>query len=936
MISLRFTIRVALCSLAVLAASCDVDPYCLTCGEDDASVPSDTDPNGTRDAPVFDATFLDVIDVGPRDDAGCLAAELCNNEDDDCDDVVDEGIDLERDPAHCGGCNQTCSPPHAFPVCNEGECSFSECDVGWLDINNDPSDGCEYRCLQTAEDDVLCDLRDNDCDGNVDEDVDLPNDPANCGSCGRVCRFPHSTASCMDSMCRVESCEPGFIDNDGRPDNGCEYACTPADMSVEVCNVRDDDCDGMIDEGDPGGGEECGINIGVGICTAGTTQCIGGSVECVGGLIPTTELCNGMDDDCDGNVDENNPEGGRLCGTRTGECVQGREECVDGGLICVGAVDPVPEICDGRDQDCNGLIDDGNPGGGAICGSEVGFCGMQRGTEVCMNGGFVCMGANEPRAELCNGIDDNCDGVVDENNPEGGSLCGSDLGQCRPGIQECISGMLECTGQTLGNDETCNGLDDDCDGNTDENNPGGGAACGETEGECAAGSVVCRSGTLTCEGFTGPTAEICDGEDDDCDGNVDEAFDFVNDPNNCGGCGVSCARPNALGICQTSACTIVACDDGWFDVDGDPMNGCEYNCDFAGAEGCNNEDDDCDGAVDEMLTPPANFCLQAGVCSGTEATCGGASGWQCNYPSAYEDTETLCDTIDNDCDNSVDEAFPLVGTSCSTGTGSCEGFGSYVCNGTSDFECNATPADTPDDEECNARDDDCDGLVDEVGADDPGTSWRDALDLSAFDTVTVDRFGGGTMEIMQFEASRPDATSIDGGTNEVLACSRGGVLPWTDVTWTEARDACCAMNPGGTCPGAMDVGWRLCDGADWGRACQGEAGTCDWAYTNTCSTSQPMTCNGKERDSSGLPGDQDAIEPTENSAMCGASWTAGVVYDLSGNVKEWTATEVLPGIYQQRGGAYTTIEVGRQCDFEFTVASAGFAFPNTGFRCCYY
>ena len=50
----------------------------------------------------------------------------------------------------------------------------------------------------------------------------------------------------------------------------------------------------------------------------------------------------------------------------------------------------------------------------------------------------------------------------------------------------------------------------------------------------------------------------------------------------------------------------------------------------------------------------------------------------------------------------------------------------------------------------------------------------------------------------------------------------------------------------------------------------------------------------------------------------------------------WTSTAVSAGVYQQRGGAYTTLEEGRACDFDFTVASGDFAHPNTGFRCCFY
>jgi len=62
----------------------------------------------------------------------------------------------------------------------------------------------------------------------------------------------------------------------------------------------------------------------------------------------------------------------------------------------------------------------------------------------------------------------------------------------------------------------------------------------------------------------------------------------------------------------------------------------------------------------------------------------------------------------------------------------------------------------------------------------------------------------------------------------------------------------------------------------------------------------------------------------------------GSIYDITGNVKEWTATARGSGIYEIRGGAYTNIEAGRRCDFDFTVGASTFSFGDTGFRCCHY
>ena len=916
-------------ALALIVAGCDVDPYCVTCGEEDASFDAGPEDSGIRrDAQPRDA--MPDVELG---DGGCLSEELCNDLDDDCDGFVDEGIDTDVDPRNCGECGNECSPPHAFPICAEGECLLGDCDIGWIDLDDDPANGCEYRCLATAEDDAVCDLRDNDCDGRTDEDVELATDVRNCGSCGRVCRFPHSTAGCGAGACNVESCEDGWWNVDGRTDNGCEYACVRSETGEETCNLRDDDCDGTVDEGNPGGGVTCGMDVGA--CATGITACVAGRIACEGAVVESTELCNGIDDDCDGDTDEGNPEAGRLCGESRGTCEPGREQCMGGSLVCVGAIGATDEVCNGLDDDCDGTVDDGNPGGGGACGETEGAC--EAGTLTCTGGVLLCGGGVLPRGEICNGLDDDCDGMVDENNPGGGASCGSDVGRCRPGTQQCVMGALVCQGALEGTSESCNALDDDCDGSIDEGNPGGGAACGETTGECAAGALACRSGSLVCEGATLPAAETCNTRDDDCDTRVDEAFDLQRDPRNCGVCGRTCSAANATSTCTMGTCRVASCASGFVDLDGMPGNGCEYACSFRGAEGCNGVDDDCDGRTDEGLTVPTSFCESRGVCAGTTPTCGGAAGWTCTYPAGFQDAETRCDGLDNDCDGDVDESQPLVGTSCSAGIGACRGVGAYVCDAArTGVTCNAVPAASPASEACNAQDDDCDGRVDEVGADDPGTAWRDAITIDAFSTVQVNRAGGGTMRVMQYEASRPDATASSAGGVGTLACSRANVMPWTNVTWAEANAACCAMNAGGTCPGAGVVGWRLCGANDWESACEGPTGTCDWSYASNCTTSQPLVCNGKERDSSPAPGDQDAIAATGAFPMCGTQWAGGRIFDLSGNVKEWTSTAVSAGVYQQRGGAYTTLEEGRACDFDFTVASGDFAHPNTGFRCCFY
>ncbi len=917
---------------STVLSSCTVEPYCLVC-PDGGGEPVDAGDAGSFDGGDVDANVPDAnLDAEVLMD-GCASGESCNEADDDCDGLVDEGIDTQTSTEHCGGCGLLCAPIHAFGRCVAGVCEVDSCDVGFIDL--DPAEpGCEYRCIAVATDDVLCDFRDDDCDGSIDEDVDQQNDATNCGRCGRFCGSPHAMASCVAGECTLGTCDTGFYDLDGSEMNGCEYACTPADPAAEVCNSRDEDCDGLVDEGDPGVGASCGMDVGE--CAAGTTACTAGEIVCMGSVAQTTELCNGLDDDCDALVDEGNPQGGRVCGVSTGACEIGSEQCVAGALACVGDVGPAIETCNNLDDDCDGAVDELNPEGGAACGTTTGAC--EAGMVTCTRGALSCVGGVGPSPELCNASDDDCDGTVDEGDPEAGALCGTDEGRCAPGVQECRMGALACIGAIGPATETCDGTDQDCDAMVDEGNPGGGGACGTSTGACTSGSFVCRTGTLACEGGSGPTAELCNSTDDDCDGTSDEGFALMTDINNCGSCGSICAPANALPRCSGGACTISACRSGFVDLDGSLANGCEYSCSFSGAEGCNGRDDDCDGRTDEGLTAPTSFCNPNGVCAGTAATCGGLTGWTCAYPAAHETTESTCDSLDNDCDGRTDEAYALVGTSCSNGSGTCRTTGTYVCatSGTA-VTCNAAAAGTPGDESCNGLDDDCDGVADEAGPNDPLTPWRDAIDASAIPHVTYTS-AGRTVRVMQYEASRPDATATSAGSLGTLACSRANVMPWTSVTWAEAQAACCALNDGGTCAGSG--GWQLCDAEDWETACEGPAGTCTHSYATSCSSSQPVACNGMEHDSdAALAGDQDALYTTGSSsfAACYANWAAaGRVYDLSGNAKEWTATPVGTGIYQVRGGSYQSIEAGRACSFDFTVAQQTFRAPTTGFRCCMY
>ena len=127
-------------------------------------------------------------------------------------------------------------------------------------------------------------------------------------------------------------------------------------------------------------------------------------------------------------------------------------------------------------------------------------------------------------------------------------------------------------------------------------------------GICTAGTTQCVGSVLVCVPGVTPTLDICDGLDNNCDGQTDEDFDFDRDPQHCGACNTSCVGmfPHALAKCEGGQCKIDVCDTDYGDYDASSP-GCEL-CPVRPVrdESCNGKDDDCDGAVDDdVLGKPA-------------------------------------------------------------------------------------------------------------------------------------------------------------------------------------------------------------------------------------------------------------------------------------------------------------------------------------------
>jgi hypothetical protein len=586
--------------------------------------PADVDRDGHADAACVDARGMafgdDCDDMQAMVYPGAL--EVCDamGRDEDCDPMTFGGIDFDGDDFEDVRC------------CNGASCG-TDC--------NDAVAGANPTGTE------VCNGIDDNCDGMIDEGV-------------RSMGFVDLDGDGRGGTTPMMGCgnQTGFsLYGDDCNDNPEANGRLQSPLLAEICDLIDNDCDGVPDPADSAMAAVWYLDAdgdGFGDRTRTTLSCAVPSGSYV--LLATdcddtrvavhpgqAEQCNGIDDDCNGSADyalapgdledddrDGLPDARCLPASPTPDCDDRDPSSVPGGT----------EGCDGRDNDCDGrtdedvstntyYIDRDGDGYGSLGAAPITGCLPIAGYVTRAGDCDDTSAVRYPTAEeRCNGGDEDCDLAIDE--APAAALCSASSGMmqiCSSGVcvtPGCIAGYADCSGAPAPDCETnitTSAVNCGACGRVCPNEPNASALC--MGGTC--GLSPCATGTRDCNMNLGTGGDGCE-------------TSVLNDPNNCGACGNTCAvAPNRSATCTMGVCGMTStCNVGFADCNALAPDGCEINT-RNDARNCGTCGNNCLRRPGTVATCGAGMC-SAPTCIAGFTDCNGdlasPTGDGCENPSA--------------------------------------------------------------------------------------------------------------------------------------------------------------------------------------------------------------------------------------------------------------------------------------------------------------